>query len=214
MTTSLSENEITGLLAKQLENFFPLTDKEKSGLAGIVSIALKRCEHCFSHIDNKYFHRDGQTFFSHLHSGQWMTFLCYAANTASTGNNPDKTLADKIYYLNKIMHSVDIYHEVRLPRVMFFEHPLGTVIGRADIGDGLTVYQRCTIGGNISRGKISYPVIGRNFTMYSDSKIIGDCKVGDNVTLAANAYVKDTDLPSGSTVFGSSPNLTIKKLPS
>ena len=48
--------------------------------------------------------------------------------------------------------------------------------------------------------------------MMSGSKILGNSIVGDNVTLAANTYVKDTNIPSDSTVFGSSPNLIIKYL--
>ena len=46
-------------------------------------------------------------------------------------------IADKIYYLNKILHSVDIYHEVELPSTFFLEHPVGTVLGRAKYQDGL-----------------------------------------------------------------------------
>ncbi len=69
-------------------------------------------------------------------------------------------------------------------------------------------YQGCTVGGN----KGHYPTLGRNFRMMSGSKILGDSHVGDNVTLAANTYVKDTDIPSGATVFGSSPRLILKFL--
>ncbi len=106
------------------------------------------------------------------------------------------------------MHSVDIYHEVKLPDVFFLEHPIGTVLGRAEYGDGFMALQNCTVGGN--KGK--YPVLGRNFKMMSGSKIVGNSIVGDNVTLAANSYVKDTDIPSGVTVFGSSPNLIFKNI--
>lgn len=47
--------------------------------------------------------------------------------------------------------------------------------------------------------------------MLSNSKVIGDCVVGSNVIIAANAYVKDQDIPSNSLVFGESPNLIIKE---
>lgn len=113
-----------------------------------------------------------------------------------------------MYYLNKIMHSVDIYHEVALPSVFFLEPPVGTVLGRAVYSDGFMAYQGCTVGGN----KGHYPVLGRDFRMMSGSKILGNSHVGDGVTLAANTYVKDTDLPSGATVFGSSPHLILKYL--
>ena len=44
----------------------------------------------------------------------------------------------------------------------------------------------------------------------SDSKIIGDCRIGSDVIISAGAYVKDSDIPGGSIVFGRSPNLGIK----
>nr|WP_229026808.1 MULTISPECIES: hypothetical protein [Eggerthella] len=47
--------------------------------------------------------------------------------------------------------------------------------------------------------------------MLSDSKVIGDCEIGSNVIIGANAYVKDVDIPSNSLVFGQSPNLVIKE---
>lgn len=119
-----------------------------------------------------------------------------------------KNLADKIYYLNKIMHSVDIYHEVILPESFFLEHPVGTVLGRASYQDGFMAYQNCTVGGNKGR----YPTLGKDFHMMSGSKVLGDSHIGNGVTLAANTYVKDTDIPSGATVFGSSPNLMFKYL--
>lgn len=46
--------------------------------------------------------------------------------------------------------------------------------------------------------------------MFSDSKIIGKAHIGDNIIIAANAYIKDTNIPSNSIVFGQWPNLIIK----
>ncbi len=53
-------------------------------------------------------------------------------------------------------------------------------------------------------------MLGNNITMYSNSKILGKSKIGDNVIIGANAYVKDTDIPDNSMVFGEFPNLIIK----
>jgi serine O-acetyltransferase len=41
--------------------------------------------------------------------------------------------------------------------------------------------------------------------------ILGNSKIGNNVILGAGACVKDQDIPDNSMVFGSSPNLIIKK---
>ena len=217
MICALPQEDILKLLIKQLENFFPLEEHERRILDSVLPEVMAKCEYCFLHVPNKYFQRQGQGYFSPFHSVQWLTFLYYLANTISS-TPPDvdldiaiyKQLADKVYYLNKIMNSVDIYHEVQIPDVMSFEHPLGTVIGRAKLSDGLFMYQGCTIGGNIKDGRLYYPVIGKNFRMYSNSKILGRCTVGDNVTLAANTYVINAYIPSDSIVFGQSPNLVIK----
>ena len=47
--------------------------------------------------------------------------------------------------------------------------------------------------------------------MYSDSKVIGQSKIGNSVIISANTYIKDENIPDNSIVFGSSPNLTIKR---
>lgn len=202
----LNREEIITLLNKQLSNFFFLTEDESGYIEETLDHVLERCYNCFKEVDNKYFNNGSEVFFNHYHSGQYAIFLYYFSNSLfRRGRNG---LCDKIYYLNKIMHAVDMLYAIELPDVFFMEHPVGSVLGRAKYGNYLTVFQGCTVGGN--KGK--YPQIGDGFTMYSGSKILGDCKVGNNVSLAANTYVKDSDLPDGVLVFGQSPNLVIKPL--
>lgn len=206
---------LPALVEKQLTGFFPMSETEEAIIKESIPLVVDRSEVCFSSIDNKYFHRKNEIYFSPFHSGQWLIFLYYLSNTISNNltyfnkwEGVNKKLADKIYYLNKILHSVDIYHEVHLPSSFFLEHPVGTVLGRASYKNGFMAYQNCTVGGN--KGK--YPTLGKDFHMMSGSKVLGDSHIGDGVTLAANTYVKDQDIPSGATVFGSSPNLILKYL--
>ncbi len=203
-----SEAQLVTLVGHQLSNFFPLEDREKGLLKESIFTVLDRSYYCFQNIDNKYMKRG---VFSPFHSGQWLIFLYFYSNVISPEN---KILADKLYYLNKIMNGIDIYHEVKLSNVFFFEHPLGSVFGRAQYGDFFIAMQGCTVGGNRNRttGEIIYPVIGEHVTMLSNSKIIGATKIGNNVTLAANTYIKDVEIPNNATVFGVSPNITIKFL--
>ena len=88
-----------------------------------------------------------------------------------------------------------------------FDHPLGAVMGRAEYSNYFTFSQGCTVGNNHG----VYPRFGERVFMLSNSKVIGDCAIGDNVVIAANTYVKDQDVPSDSLVFGASPNLIIKE---
>lgn len=105
------------------------------------------------------------------------------------------------------MNGCDLYHEVDLPDYFTLDHPVGSVMGRAEYGEGFSFGQNCTVGNN--RG--IYPIIGRNVRMCANSSIIGNCHIGNNVTIGANSGVKDEDVPDNCIVFGYSPNLIIKQ---
>lgn len=203
-----SNDQLVKILEQQIMNFFPLRENEKLLLTDNIQSVIQKSYFCFQNIDNKYFQRG---IFSPFHSGQWTIFLYFFSHIMS---NTDKTLADKIYYLNKIMNCLDIYHEVCLPDIFYFEHPLGSIFGRAQYGNFFTAMQGCTVGGNKNRltGEIHYPILGTHVTMLSNSKIIGNSKIGNHVTVAANAYIKDMDIPDNATVFGIYPDITIKFL--
>ena len=207
LESNLNREELLFLLQKQLNSFFLLSKEELELLPKAFDFVWNRVYNCFRIVNNKYFTKDGLPYFNTYHSGQYLIFLYYYSNTCSTLYD-GKELADKLYYLNKILHSCDIYHEVSLPESFFLEHPIGTVLGRASYGNNFFAMQGCTVGGN----KNIYPTIGNNVKLYSGAKVIGACTVGDNVVLAANSYVKDTNIPDNATVFGQYPNLIIKFL--
>ncbi len=202
--TDVEEPGLISLLIRRLENFFIITDEEAALIREYHSKVIDKMNVCFRGIDNKYFNSNGEALFSSSHSGQYLIYLYFYSNIfAKEGNS----LKDKFYYLNKILHSVDIYAEVNLPPIFFFEHPLGMVLGRAKYGNNFFAMQGCTVGGN----KGHYPIIGDNVRMFSNSKILGRSKIGDNVWLSANSYVKDEDIPNNMIVFGQSPNLVLKE---
>lgn len=47
--------------------------------------------------------------------------------------------------------------------------------------------------------------------MYANSTILGDCNIGNNVVISANSYLINEEVPDNCIVFGSSPNIVIKK---
>ena len=203
MITAVPQSNIPVILIHQLENFFPINDEEKKCINSLLGGALLKIEHCFGLNPNKYYHRGDETYFNPFHSGQYTVFLYYYSRLIYLSGN--SLLADKVYYLNKIMNSCDLFYEVELPDYFMLDHPQGTVMGRAKYSEGLSFSQCSTVGNN--RGV--YPVIGKNCEMCMNTAILGDCHIGDNVTLGAGALVKDTDIPSNSLVFGQSPNLII-----
>jgi serine O-acetyltransferase len=132
----------------------------------------------------------------------WLSRYLYEEN--------DEELASKVYGLNKMCHAVDLFYAIKLPTIWSCEHPLGSVMGRAEYGDRFFFYQGCTVGGNIHKGTISYPLIGHDVKMYSNSKVLGKSHIGNNVIIAANTYIINQDVPDNSIVFGQSPNIIIK----
>ncbi|MBO7415537.1 MAG: serine O-acetyltransferase [Bacteroidaceae bacterium] len=144
-----------------------------------------------------------------FHSIQWMTILYYCSNELFKIGS---SLCDKVYYLNKIMHSVDLFYAIDLPDVWSAEHPLGSVMGRAKYSDGFFFYQGCTVGGTSDKyGNDIYPIIEKNVHMYANSSILGNCHIGEGTQIGAGTLVKNQDVPANSIVFGQSPNLIIKE---
>jgi serine O-acetyltransferase len=168
---------------------------------------FERCEICFSKNDNKYYSREGTPYFNPFHSGQYTVFLYYFSNTIFKKAKAYLRLADKVYYLNKMMNSCDLFYEIELPEYFFLDQPVGTVLGRAKYGNFFKFTQNCTVGSN----KYKYPVFGDYVTMTAGTMVFGDSKIGNNVTIGVGAIVKDENIPDNSVVFGQSPNLIIKK---
>lgn len=214
MILTTTKETILALLNKQLDNCFIISEVERANVTKHIDETLAACEVNFSHSTNKYFNAENNGIltskFSPYHSVQWMIFLYYLSHivykTESSGE-----LCDKIYYLNKIMHSVDLFYAIELPEIWSAEHPLGTVMGRAKYSNGFFFYQGCTVGGTKDKeGNIYYPEIEENVRMYSNSSILGRCHIGAGAQIGAGTIVKNQDVPAGSIVFGQSPNLIIK----
>lgn len=210
MKLIINENEIVQLIHHQIENFWGEIGKRQlnGDLRIEISKILQRVEKCFSKVHTKGIWENGESVFSPFHTTSWTIFLYYLSNELL---KRDKNAADMIYYLNKVLHSVDWYHEIMLPDYFFAEHPLCSVLGRAKYSNYLLIYQGTTIGGSSKNGTIFYPVLGENVILYAGSSILGNCHIGSNVILSANTCVKNEDIPSDSIVYGESPNLIIKR---
>lgn len=206
MNFAISQSDIKLILRNQLRNFFLLSKEEETIIDEVWNEVIEDLEYCFSKTDNKYYIRDGETFFNPYHSGQYSIFLYFLSRQAYLKAN-NTILADKIYYLNKIMNGCDIFYQIALPRYFKLDHPVGTVLGRAKYGEGFTFLQCCTVGNN----KSIYPEIGNNVKMCANSYIIGNCHIGNNVIIGACSGVKDCDVPDDTIVFGHYPNNVFKK---
>ncbi|MBU8915021.1 hypothetical protein [Neobacillus sp. 114] len=195
---SLSIDDLQAYVFHQLKHFFPdnrLSPKEKRFTQSIHQ-ALERTEYCFRHVSLKSFHDNGTTFFSHLHSDQYTLFLWYLSNSAWKEFG-DTELASKIFYLNKTLNGVVCMFDAQMPDIFLIVHGGGIVLGKASYSDFFVCYQGCTVGAING----VYPVLGKGVALAPQSTIIGDCKVGDHVTIGNNAVLRNKSLNSGSLYF-------------
>jgi len=203
---SLDKNDLSAYLGNQVGTFFPDRKYGAEDLRGPVAEALARLEYCFSHIRLKYFFEDGETLFNHLNTDQYAAFLYFTANTIfRNGGNLD--LAARLYALNKLLHAFDLFYEVEMPKVFYLQHPVGSILGRAQYGNFFCVYHGVSIGSNLDDVA---PVMGDGLLMFGGSRLIGDSTLGDNCIIAPGAIVMDRDVPENTVTHGMPPNTQSK----
>lgn len=198
METSLNEKALALYVTNQLNCFFPDKSKVNSSIIeNILSKVFKRIDFCFSKIDNKYFFDGTLTKFNHLHGDQYSMFLYCLSNTMFK-NGIDVNYCNKVYLLNKLLHGIDAFYEVALPDIFMFIHPIGTVLGRANYSNYFLVYQRCSIGSNHN----IYPSLGEYLTLHPGSAILGNCKIENICSIAAESLIIDENISEGTLYIG------------
>ncbi len=205
MLIAISKSKLLNLVLTQLRNFFGVEGVDGE-TADVFSDVLEHCEHCFSCQRNKYYRKDGRVYFNPFHGGQYAIFLYFLSRQFFLHGH--RQFADAVYCLNRALHSVDLYYEVALPSIFGLDHPLGSVLGRAEYSDYFYFTQHCTVGNN--RGV--YPKFGSNVSLLAGAMVIGSSVVGRNCIISAGVYVKDQCIPSNSIVFGRSPDIVIKRM--
>lgn len=195
---------IIKILLKQLNNFFEVGKIDKLALEQFSIDANNETVALLHRVNNKYCLNSPPVINTTFSNGY--TVFLYKLSNKLYKNNYIET-ASKIYYLNKIMNSVELFYEVEMPQNFFLDHPLGSVMGRAKYGEFFTFSQGCTVGEN----KGVYPRIGNFVTMMSNSKIVGKSIIGNNCIIAANTYVKDAIVPDDTIVFNNGTELVFKE---
>ena len=214
MIYRFSIKTVRDMLLNQIScNYFKSIEDE-SLITKHLPKAIERFEKCIKDCSNKYYYKVNEEgvrepYFDPLHSCQWTLFLYFMANTIFKYENERKESArvvcDKIYGQAKSMSGCDLYFEVEMPEVFFFDHPLGSHLGRAKYGNNFSFIQGCTV--DDKDGK--FPEIGNNVVMLTGSKIIGDSCIGDNCIISEGTIIVDEKIGANSIVYGKSPNLII-----
>lgn len=206
MQMELDIGALGNYVARQIGALFPIPGDDsvaRAELDAALPEALDWAEECFACIKVKCFRRNDRPYFSPLIGDQYAMFLYMLAHTVGR-RSPGGTLASRLYLLNKALHGLDLFHEVKMPRVFLLVHPLGTVLGRAHYGDHIVIYQGVTVGGNT---KYEYPDIGRDVVLYSNSSVLGRCRLNDGALVAARACLMEIEIPAGHVAFGMHPSV-------
>lgn len=207
MRSSLTPQALAAYAAAQVNAMFPDPDMVRADdLRSAVDVALARLDHCFSHVDNKYFFDGETTVFNHLHGDQYAMWLYVLANELHRQGAPASTCS-KLFLLNKALHGLDAFYEVELPSVFLLVHPLGTVLGRGRYSDFFVAYQRCGVGSNHD----IYPTFGKHVTLRPGSAVLGACTVGDGCQIATESLLLDRDLPDNTLYIGGPKTATLKR---
>lgn len=108
-------------------------------------------------------------------------------------------IAKLVWYINRLMFSVDIDYRADIAGGFALVHGLGTVIGHEVISKGkLVVYQQVTIGGNQGRTMdlgdgmiISQPFFEDDVKVYSGASIYGPVYLKSGSVIKAGSVVTE-----------------------
>ena len=204
LKTSITTKDLCDYLHFQILNIFPDNQRlNKSELYKVVSESIEKIELCFSKINTSYYNIDkNHKYFNHLNGDHYSSFLYQVARLAFLKNHIN--LAEKIFNLNKMLHGIDIFYTVELPNYYIFIHPIGTVIGTgAKYSDYLVVYQGVSVGANENN---IYPSFSEKTILFSNSSVLGNSKLGHNVTIGARSTIINQNVPNNSVIVGNYPN--------
>jgi len=206
--TSITTNDLCSYVSRQINYLFP--DERPISSADIklgASDALDRMEFCFQKISVKRYCTNSGAKFDHLYSDQYLMFLWFLGNVLWRKGS-ESNLLNKVYLLNKSLHSFDCSYNTQLPDVFIVIHGVGTVLGKASYSDYLTVYQGCTVGQ--AHGK--YPVLGRGAGLGSGAAVLGGCNLQRFVSVGAGCTLVNANVGERSSIYRNADGrLTVKK---
>lgn len=191
MILSITQSNLGEYVTKQLNNFFPDNIQwDKAHFYKSLNQSLEKLEFCFKHISLPYFRKEKNVYFNHLNTDQYSMFL-YLFSNIIWSEYGDEILATKLMYLNKMLNGLNCMYDTKLPDIFCFIHIVGTVLGKANYGNYLAVYQGVTVGTHENET----PVIGEYVSLLPHSAVIGKCKIGNRVSIGLGTKIYKTDIP-------------------
>ena len=197
MNLSLSREDLCTFYSNQLNNFFPDNlPVTKAEVARIIDISLDRLNYCFSHVAFRRYNNEQGTVYNHLYADHNLVFNWFLANTAYK-HTENQSLSSKLYYLNKVMHAFDCMYDTLMPDIFLIFHGAGTMLGKAEYSNFFVSLQGCTVGSQ----KGAYPKLGKAVALTANSSVIGECQIGDRVSISTRACVFSKNIPSDNSAY-------------
>jgi serine O-acetyltransferase len=107
MRLSLSAYDLESYVSRLIANHLPDDHVSKHTPGLLFGYALERLENCFSSINRKYYRSEGEVVFDHVNTDHMAALLYFYANTVWRESG-DEALPTRLFYLNKIMNSLDL----------------------------------------------------------------------------------------------------------
>lgn len=144
--------------------------------------------------------------FDHFNSLQYSTFLYILANEYWRVGG-ERTLADRLFFLNRALNAIDLFYSVQMPEIFFISHGLSAVLGNAVYDNHLVFFQSVTVG----RLGDARPQLGRNVILYPGATVTGRSVIGDNCVVSAGTVIHNCDIPDDTIVSQRGGDLIFKR---
>lgn len=123
-------------------------------------------------------------------------------------------LAKLFSIINFVIFGTEIAMGAEIGGGFYMPHSLGTIISVRTVGKNFSCYHKVGIGSSLEAGgedlEKNRPVFGDNVQVYTGATVIGNIRIGNNVTIGANAVVI-TDVPDNCLAVGVPARIIPKK---
>jgi serine O-acetyltransferase len=128
--------------------------------------------------------------FNHFNSLQYASWL-YLLGNEQFRRGGHGELAARLFNLNRALNAMDLFYAVQLPEVFFISHGLGAVLGNAQYGKRLVLFQNVTVG----RVGNDRPEVGDNVVLYPGAVVTGKAVIGHNSVVSAGTVLHGVHVP-------------------
>lgn len=196
MITSLARNDLLEYMDRQADHLFPDGIRfHGNDVESAFSLALDRLESSIRTVTLPGYHNEtGAPVFSHMHADQYAQLIYFFGNSLWNLSR-NRPVCDKLLALNRTLHSLFLSYKCNMPEHFVLGHPIGTILGNADYGDYLVVFQGVTVNTETDPNGNAAPHLGKGLFLAAHSKIIGAQTIGDRVSVGVGTLLYQQDVP-------------------